>query len=189
MDNKVEKKHKTVTPKQIGRKDLSNMIDKRLFNDIDTQSVHHVGLINVTLRLANFVSHFIPQGNTTFLEIALSQAIADWHAAFINGQIEIAYRAFCTSIFKSLPYVMKFDVVGKALAKPHYPHTWDCTSHSIVEWINDMRIDPKQILVTVTDDFEAIDPRDSAFLLCSMVFTKQDLKKLSDIDKNHSLAS
>lgn len=189
MEIKADKKTKVVIPKQIGRKDLVNMFDKRLINDIESQSIHHVGIINVTVRFANFVSNFIPQGNSTFLEMTLSQAIADWHAAFVNGQVQVAYRAFCTSIFKALPYVMKFDVVGKAIAKPHFPHTWDCTATGIIEWIQEMRIDPRQVFVTPTEDFSGIDPRDSAFLLCSMVFTKQDLKNLSDIDKKYACAS
>lgn len=189
MEQNTNKKTKTTVAKPIGRKDLHTVIDKRLLADIESQSIHHVGIINITVRFANYVSTHIPYGNSTFLEVTLSQAIADWHASFVNGQTQMAYRAFCTSIFKALPHVLKFDVVGKALAKPHYATSWDCTSSSITEWMSSMRVDPNQIFVTSTEDFAAIDSRDSAFLLCSMVFTKQDLKNLSDIDKNHSKAS
>ncbi|WP_445766822.1 hypothetical protein [Rheinheimera sp.] len=182
-------KRKRVTPplKFVSKKDLQNMIDQRLFNDIEQQSVHHMGILSVALRLASFVGLYIPYGQTTYLEIVLSQSISDWHAELRSGDIQTAFSAYCISIFKQLPLVLGYTVTAKTVQKPHYSHTWDCTTQTILDWINNSKLDHMTVnVIPHTEPFQ-VDVRDAAFLLCSKVLTRQELKYIGVVDDIHGL--
>lgn len=178
-------KIKASYPKVIGKKELLSFMDKRLHTDLCGQSIHHNGVLNVACRLANFVGDIIPYGKTTFLEKALSQAMADWHAEFINADIQAAYTAYCLSLFKQIPTVLNYTVTGLNNCKPRVNCSWDCTSMGIIEWMHMNRIAPSELVIAKHSENWTIDPRDASFLLCSRIFLRQDLKLLGVIDEIH----
>lgn len=177
------KQKKLHVPRFVGKKELMNMIDNRLFQDIESQSIHHDGILNLAYRLAAYVCRIIPDGKSTFLEMTLAQSISEWHCAFHDGEIKKAYTAYCTAIFKALPNVLNFTVVGKALPKPHYTFTWDCTTQSITDWFNSNKINPEEIQIIQHQNPHPMDYRDAAFMLCTRVFTRKDLSYLGVIDE------
>lgn len=181
------KTKKNEIPKLVGKKELSNMLDTRLFQEIDSQSVHHAGILNLAARFASYVTRLIPQGKSTFLEVTLSQAISDWHCAFTDGDIHEAYTAYCRAIFKSLPSVLHYTVTGKGIPKPHFAYNWDCTSQSIVDWFHLNKINPDEIKVIHHKTPSLIDDRDASFLLATRVFTRQDLIYVGVVDEIHGL--
>lgn len=176
-------------PKLVGKKELINMIDSRLFQDLESQSVHHDGILNLAYRFAGYVCRIIPEGKSTFLEVTLSQAIAEWHCAFFDGDIKKAYNAYCTSIFKALPKTLNYTVIGKGLAKPHYNFTWDCTTQSITDWFHTNKINPAELHIIAHESNNNMDPRDASFMLCTRVFSRQDLSYLGVIEEIHAVRS
>ncbi|MAA93715.1 MAG: hypothetical protein CML22_07385 [Rheinheimera sp.] len=173
-----KRKRVTTAPSVIGKKEFSLMIDKRLHNEIEQQSVHHNGVINLALRLACFVGLYLPHGKSTYLEVVLSQAISDWHAEMLSGNIQSAFSAYCLTIFKHLPLVLNYTVTGKTTIKPHYSHTWDCTRQTIYEWMHLAKLNQYDIEVIEHTTNSRVDPRDAAFLLCSKVFIRQELANI-----------
>lgn len=161
------------------------MIDGRLYTEIEQASVCHNGLLNLAMQLASYIGPFIPQGDSTFLECTLSQAIADWHANFQDGDIRVAYSAYCKAIFKALPSLLDFEISGKAVPKPHYPYKWDCISQSVTSWIHEFNINPNEIEITPASNNLKLDSRDASFLLCSHVFHRQVLDSLFHIEHQY----
>lgn len=182
-----KRKRVTVAPSVIGKKEFALMIDKRLHNEIEQQSVHHIGIINLALRLACFVGLYLPYGRSTYLEVVLSQAISDWHAEMLSGNIQTAFSAYCLTIFKQLPLVLNYTVTGKTTLKPHYSHTWDCTKQTIYEWMHYAKLNHQEIDVIPHTTSSNIDPRDAAFLLCSKVFIRQELANIGITEDIHGL--
>jgi len=160
------------------RHSLISMIDRRLFLDIEKQSEHHPGLFVIASRLADYVGTYIKDGQSTFLDMTLSQALAEWHAQLIDGHISDAYAAYCLIIFKRLPILMGLTVTAKTLSKPHLNHTWDCTTSTCQEWLQLYRLNAETISIQMNSTMEQNDPRDMAFLLCSKVFAFKDLSTL-----------
>lgn len=180
-------KIKKIINKPLGKREFALLIDKRLHADIEAQSVHHAGIYNLSLRMASYIGTFIPSGKTSLLEIALSQAISDWHSSLLNGDIQDSFSAFCRALFKHLPEVLEFTVTGKGTSKPHLNYTWDCTTQTIYEWIITNRINLDDLRVIHHEGAKYLDPRDAAFLLCSKVFQRTEMKNIGITDEIHGL--
>lgn len=180
-------KSKKIISKPLGKREFALLIDKRLHADIESQSVHHAGIYNLSLRMASFVGTFIPSGQTTLLEMALSQAISDWHSSLRDEDIQESFCAFCRSLFKYLPEVLDYTVTGKGISKPYLNYTWDCTTQTIYEWIITNRINVDEVKVIHHQGAKYLDPRDAAFLLCSKVFQRTEMKNVGITDEIHGL--
>ena len=183
----AENKSKKVSHKPLGKKELQSILNSRLYQDLEAQSVVHYGIQTIAIKLANYIGVYLPHGQTTLLEIILLQAIADWHSQVDKKGIQAGYSAYCLSIFKALPRVLNYTVTAKTLSKPNHNHTWDCTSLSIIDWIIQYNIDVNTLEVVQHTAAQFTDPRDAAFLLCPRVFSRQELQLLGVVNEIHGL--
>jgi hypothetical protein len=184
---KTENSNKKVTVKPVGKKALQTMLHPRLHSEIETQSVHHYGILCIATRLAHYIGTQLPSGRATLLEVILSQAISDWHAELDRSGIKTAFQCYCMAIFKSLPSILEYSVTGKTYVKPCYRYTWDCTSQSITDWLINSKIELSTLDVVRHNAASFTDPRDAAFLLCTKVFTRAELSLLGVVNEIHGL--
>lgn len=155
------------------KKKFSSMLAKSVFDDIETMSNHHPGIFNVANRLAYFITPLLPAGQSSFLDIVLSQAMTEWHAHYVDYGCRVAFNAYCNSILKALPEIFNYTVSAKSGNKPFLMTTWDCTRESLSDWLTGNAI--SQCHITYTPLTMALSQRESSFLLASRVFNRHEL--------------
>lgn len=155
------------------KKKFSAMLAKSIYEDIDLMSNHHPGIFNVANRLAYFITPLLEAGQTSLLNIILSQAMTEWHAHYLEYGCRIAFSAYCNSILKDLPLIFNYSVSGRCGTKPFLMTSWDCTSQSLSTWLTENMI--SQCSITYNPVSMVLSQRESSFLLASRVFNRHEL--------------
>lgn len=155
------------------KKQLSSLIAKPVFEDIQMMSNHHPGIIKVAVKLAYYVTPILPSGQSTYLDMTLSQAMTEFQANYIPNGCQKAFRAYCDAIMKSLPELFNYTVSGRSGNKPFLMTTWDCTRETLAEWITVNNIGVCDIIYR--DSEMLITQRESCFLLAPHIFNRHEL--------------
>lgn len=155
------------------KKQLSSLVAKPVFDDIQRMSNHHPGISKVAVKLAYYITPLLPLGQSTYLDMTLSQAMTEFHANYIEKGCQEAYRAYCDTIMKALPELFNYTVTGKSGNKPFLMTTWDCTRETLAEWITSNNICVCDIVYH--DSGMQITQRESCFLLAPRIFNRHEL--------------
>lgn len=155
------------------KKQLSALVAKPVFEDILKMSNHHPGISKVAVKLAYFITPLLPSGQSTYLDLTLSQAMTEFHANYIEKGCQEAFRAYCDTIMKALPELFNFTVSGRSGNKPFLMTTWDCTRETLAEWITVNNISVCDIIYR--ESGMQITPRESCFLLAPQIFNRHEL--------------
>jgi hypothetical protein len=155
------------------KKVYAEVIGKDIYSELEKMSNLHPKLMEVSIRLANYLSECVRDGEATLLDIILSEALTEWSTRYIEDGCNVAYQAFCKSIFKQLAKMYEYRVTGKRGYKPFHTTYWDCTRIGITQWMRDNQIREAQIVKVHMDS--AASQRESALIIAPQIFDRSDL--------------
>jgi hypothetical protein len=171
----------------VNKKNLRHLLDKPVFRCIDSQSMHHVGILEVALRTTELVGDQIMTGKTRLIDYILSHAITCWHASLNQNGVAAAYNDYCDVIFNSLSQLFDYTVTGKSKVIPFYNHTWDCTSQTYFQWVSEYNINPSKLNIVHTPPTIQLDKRSASYILSSRVFNRHDMCNIGLASEIHHI--
>lgn len=136
-------------------------------------SGHNPNILSIAHRLADFMSEFLREDGAPLLDIILAHAMTEWSTRYATEGCNVAYREYCTSIFRDLPKVFGYRVTGKRGVKPFAPVTWDATECGLVQWMSDNHI--INLKIELVKNNSAISQREQSFLVANQVFTRNEV--------------
>jgi hypothetical protein len=170
----------------VNKKNIQSLLDKPVYKYIEEQSAHHIGLLEVSMRLTEMAGINLMSGKTRFVDIVLSHAISSWHITSNKEGISAAYKEFCHVVFNSLSQVFDYTVTGKSKVLPCYAQTWDCTSKTYFQWITEEKVDPLSVNVVYAPAVHKLDDKGASYILSSKIFSRQDMVNLGLASEIHT---
>lgn len=149
------------------------VISKDVYRELDEMSGHNPAILDIAHRLADFLSEFLREDGAPLLDIILAHAMTEWSTRYATEGCNVAYREYCTSIFRDLPKVFGYRVTGKRGVKPFAPVTWDATECGLVQWMSDNQI--INLKIELVKNSSVISPREQSFLVANQVFSRNEI--------------
>lgn len=149
------------------------VINKDIYQELEEMSGHNPNILSIAHRLADFMSEFLREDGAPLLDIILAHAMTEWSTRYATEGCNVAYREYCTSIFRDLPKVFGYRVTGKRGVKPFAPVTWDATECGLVQWMSDNHI--INLKIELVKNNSAISQREQSFLVANQVFTRNEV--------------
>lgn len=180
--NTIECKSEMLNKTSRQNRKLEQSLGKEVFRQIDNINVQHSGVMEVSFRLAEYLTDMIPLWHTecstgqreleeiSLLDDILLKSLSAWEE-YISHGYDKAFEAFCRQILRQLPRVFDYQIKGKRNGKSN--SVWDCTTETLVSWISKNNI--KEFFLGKGDSDFNMSAREKGFLLCSHVFSRKEM--------------
>lgn len=166
---------------QTRKRELRNILCISILRAVEDAAVHHAGVVEIAVRLANHAGNIIKVQNVSLIDIMLAQALSEWTATLRDYGVQEAYLEFCRSISDELPRLLSYCVSSKSIIYPFNRTQWDCLSSSFTDWVCEHNLDRCQIEVIETASPTSNEIEFCRHILASRIFSRSELKKLFGI--------